>query len=151
MIAASADLAATYVYSNGGSYTEASGVAPGQPTFGTITQSGTTASVPFTVGTQGSNYLYTSIEYQYRASSGSYSGSWSTSVINTGAGTISLTGLSSSTTYYIKIRTRNYDELYSPENETSFTTPSVLTAPTITSVSSTIEGAPVTAYFRSAQ
>jgi len=138
---------ATYVYSNGGSYTEASGVAPGQPTFGTITQSGTTASVPFTVGTQGSNYLYTSIEYQYRASSGSYSGSWSTSVINTGAGTISLTGLSSSTTYYIKIRTRNYDELYSPENETSFTTPSVLTAPTITSVSSTIEGAPVTAYF----
>jgi hypothetical protein len=139
---------ATYVYSNGGSYTEASGVAPGQPTFGTITQSGTTASVPFTVGSQGSNYLYTSIEYQYRASSGSYSGSWSTSVINTGAGTISLTGLSGGTTYYIKIRTRNYDELYSPENETSFTTPSVLTPPSIYYVSAgNSSGQPVTVYF----
>jgi len=139
---------ATYVYSNGGSYTEASGVAPGQPTFGTITQSGTTASVPFTVGSQGSNYLYTSIEYQYRASSGSYSGSWSTSVINTGAGTISLTGLSGGTTYYIKIRTRNYDELYSPENETSFTTPSVLTPPSIYYVNAgNSSGQPVTVYF----
>jgi hypothetical protein len=114
---------AAYVYSNSGSYVAASGVAPGQPTFGTITKTGTTASIPFTVGTTGTNFLYTSIEYQYRSSPfGSYPGTWSTSVITNGAGTISLSGLSESTTYYIKIRTRNYDELYSSENETSFVT-----------------------------
>lgn len=113
---------ATYVYSDNGTYTEAAGVAPGQPTFGTITTTGTTASIPFTVGTQGTNYLYTSIEYNYRLSYGSYSGTWSTSVISSGAGTISLSGLSPSTTYYIKIRTKNYDELYSAENETNFST-----------------------------
>ena len=72
-----------------------------------------------TVGSAGSNYLYSPpIEYQYRASSGSYSGTWTSS-----ATPISLTGLSPSTTYYIKIRTRNYDELVSPENDTSFATP----------------------------
>jgi uncharacterized repeat protein (TIGR02543 family) len=115
---------ATYVYSDNGSYFEATGVAPGQPTFGSITATGTTASIPFTVGTQGTNYLYSSIEYQYRSQFGSYPGTWSTSVINNGAGTISLSGLSSSSLYYIKIRTKNYDELYSPENETNFSTTS---------------------------
>ena len=115
---------AAYVYSNSGSYVAASGVAPGQPTFGTITTPGTTASVPFTVGTTGTNFLYTSIEYMYKTSTGSYPSTWSTSVITNGAGTISLSGLSASTTYYIKIRTRNYDELYSSENETSFATSS---------------------------
>ena len=113
---------AAYVYSNNSAYVAASGVAPGQPTFGTITTTGSTASVPFTVGTTGTNYLYTSIEYMYRASTGSYPTTWSTSVITSGAGTISLTGLSASTTYYIKIRTRNYDELYSAENETTLAT-----------------------------
>jgi uncharacterized repeat protein (TIGR02543 family) len=58
----------------------------------------------------------------YKTSTGSYPATWSTSVITNGAGTISLSGLSASTTYYIKIRTRNYDELYSSENETSFAT-----------------------------
>ena len=138
---------ATYVYSDNGSYVEASGTAPGQPTFGTVTYSGDTASVPFTVGSQGTNYLYSSIEYQYRISYGSYSGSWSTSTITNGAGTISLSGLSSGSTYYIKIRTRNYDDLYSPENETNFSMPTYLTAPTITSVTPGTSGGPVTAYF----
>ena len=140
---------ATYVYSNGGSYIEASGQAPGQPTFGSITTAGTTASIPFTVGTTGSNYLDSSIEYQYRSSPfGSYPGTWSTSVINSGSGTISLVGLSSGTTYYIKIRTRNLDDLYSTENETNFATTSVLTPPTITSVSAgNSSGQPVTVYF----
>lgn len=113
---------AAYVYSNNSAYVTASGVAPGQPTFGTITTTGSTASVPFTVGTAGTNFLYTSIEYMYRASTGSYPATWSTSTITNGAGTISLTGLSASTTYYIKIRTRNYDELYSAENETTLAT-----------------------------
>ena len=111
-----------YVYSNNSAYVTASGVAPGQPTFGTITTTGSTASVPFTVGTTGTNFLYTSIEYMYRASTGSYPATWSTSVITSGAGTISLSSLSASTTYYIKIRTRNYDELYSAENETTLAT-----------------------------
>lgn len=115
---------AAYVYSNSGSYVDASGIAPGQPAFGTITKTGVNASVAFTVGSQGTNYLYSSIEYQYRPQSGSYPGTWSTSTITNGAGAIALSGLSPSTTYYIKIRTRNYDELYSPENETSFATPS---------------------------
>ena len=112
---------ATNVIGDGGSYIYAAGVAPGQPSFGTITYNaaGTTASIPVTVGSAGSNYLYSPpIEYQYRASSGSYSGTWTSS-----ATPISLTGLSPSTTYYIKIRTRNYDELVSPENDTSFATP----------------------------
>jgi hypothetical protein len=113
---------AAYVYSDSGSYVAASGVAPGQPTFGTITTTGSTASVPFTVGTTGTNFLYTSIEYMYKTSTGSYPATWSTSVITNGAGTISLSGLSASTTYYIKIRTRNYDELYSSENETTLET-----------------------------
>jgi hypothetical protein len=126
---------ATYVYSNSGAYTEASGVAPGQPSFGTITKTGSTASIPFTVGTQGTNYLYTSIEYMYRTSSGSYPSTWATSVITSGAGTISLTGLSASTTYYIKIRTINYDELYSLENETNFTTTAGVSIPTSLSTS----------------
>lgn len=114
---------ATYVYSDNGSYVEASGAAPGQPSFGSITTTESTASIPFTVGTQGTNYLYSSIEYQYRLSPfGSYPGTWSTSTITNGAGTIQLSGLSSSSTYYIKIRIRNYDELYSSENETNFAT-----------------------------
>jgi uncharacterized repeat protein (TIGR02543 family) len=115
---------AAYVYSNSGSYVTASGVAPGQPSFNTILPSAVAASVPFTVGTTGTNYLYTSIEYQYKTQFGSYPGTWSTSTITSGSGTISLTGLSASTTYYIKIRTKNYDELYSPENETNFSTTS---------------------------
>jgi uncharacterized repeat protein (TIGR02543 family) len=126
---------ATDVYSNAGSYVEASGTAPGQVSFGTITKTGTTASIPFTVGTQGSHYLDSSIEYQYRISSGSYSGTWSTSVITSSAGTISLSGLTSSTTYYIKIRVRNQDNIYSTENETNFATNAGLSSPTISSVS----------------
>jgi hypothetical protein len=116
------------VIGDGGSYIYAAGVAPGQPTFGTITYNtaGTTASIPVTVGTAGSNYLYSApIEYQYRASSGSYSGTWTSS-----STPISLTSLTPSTTYYIKIRTRNYDELVSPENDTSFATPAASIAPT---------------------
>jgi len=127
------------VIGDGGSYIYAAGVAPGQPTFGTITHNtaGTTASIPVTVGTAGSNYLYSApIEYQYRESPfGSYSGTWTSS-----ATPISLTGLSPSTTYYIKIRTRNYDELVSPENETSFATPSGGVAPSGGAVTLTPSG-----------
>jgi hypothetical protein len=143
-VRASNTSSSTTVIGDGGSYIYASGVAPGQPTFGTITKTGTTASIPVTVGTDGSNYLYSNpIEYQYRTSSGSYPGTWTSS-----STTISLTGLSGGTTYYIKIRTRNYDELVSPENETSFTTTSVLTAPTIYNVTAgNSSGQPVVVYF----
>lgn len=122
----------------------ASGSNPGQPSFGSITTGSTTASIPVTAGSQGSNYLYSpAFEYQYRASSGSYSGTWTSS-----SSPISLTGLSGGQTYYIKIRTRNYDELVSPENETSFTTTSVLTAPTIYNVTAgNSSGQPVVVYF----
>jgi uncharacterized repeat protein (TIGR02543 family) len=113
---------ATYVYSDSGSYVDAAGTAPGQPTFGTIIKSSTTASVSVTAGNQGTNYIYQEMEYQYRASTGSYPGAWSTQTLSNGVGTIALTGLSPGTIYYIKIRNRNYDELYSPENETNFTT-----------------------------
>lgn len=123
---------ATYVYSNSGSYVQASGTAPGNPAFGTIAKSATTASIPFTVGTQGTNYLYSSIEYMYRTSAGTYPSTWSTSVITNGAGTISLSSLSSSTDYYIKIRTKNYDELYSSEVETTFQTTSALSITSVT-------------------
>jgi len=135
---------ATTVIGDGGSYIYASGVAPGQPTFGTITTGSTTASIPVTAGTQGSNYLYSpAFEYQYRASSGSYSGTWTSS-----SSPISLTGLSGGQTYYIKIRTRNYDELVSPENETSFSIASNLTPPNIYYVSAgDSSGQPVTVYF----
>lgn len=143
-VRASNTSSSTTVIGDGGSYIYASGVAPGQPTFGTITKTGTTASIPVTVGTDGSNYLYSNpIEYQYRTSSGSYPGTWTSS-----STTISLTGLSGGTTYYIKIRTRNYDELVSPENETSFTTNSNLTPPTIYNVTAgNSSGQPVTVYF----
>jgi hypothetical protein len=134
---------ATTVIGDGGSYIYASGVAPGQPTFGTITTGSTTASIPVTAGTQGSNYLYSpAFEYQYRTSGGSYSGTWTSS-----SSPISLTGLSGGT-YYIKIRTRNYDELVSPENETSFGIASNLTPPSIYLVTAgNSSGQPVTVYF----
>lgn len=103
-------------------YIEAAGAAPGNPTFGTISKGSTTASIPFTVGTTGSNYLESSIEYQFRTSTGSYPTSWSTSTISGTTGTISLSSLSTGTLYYIKIRTRNFDGLYSSEVETDFTT-----------------------------
>lgn len=119
---------AVNVIGDSGSYIYAAGDAPGQPTFGAITynSAGTTASVTASVGTTGSNYLYSPpFEYQYRAYNGSYSGTWISS-----SSPISLTGLTDSTTYYIKIRTRNYDELVSTENETSFNTPAASIAPT---------------------
>jgi hypothetical protein len=82
------------VIGDNGSYIYAAGVAPGQPSFGSITTTGTTASIPVTVGTSGSNYLYSNpIEYQYRASSGSYSGTWTSS-----SSPIPLTGLTSGIT-----------------------------------------------------
>ena len=135
---------ATTVIGDGGSYIYASGVAPGQPTFGTITTGSTTASIPVTAGSQGSNFLYSpAFEYQYRTSSGSYSGTWTSS-----SSPISLTGLSGGQTYYIKIRTRNYDELVSPENETSFSIASNLTPPSIYLVTAgNSSGQPVTVYF----
>ena len=105
----------------------AAGSNPDQPTFGTITYNlaGTTASISVTIGNSGSNYFSNPvIEYQYRTSSGSYSGTWlSTNALN-------LTGLTPSITYYIKIRTRNEDQIVSPENETSFNTPAASVAPT---------------------
>ena len=127
-VRASNTTSATQVIGDGGSYIYASGVAPGQPTFGAITynSAGTTASVTASVGTTGSNYLYSPpFEYQYRAYNGSYPGTWTSS-----SSPISLTGLTASTTYYIKIRTRNYDELVSTENETNFPTPAAQVAPT---------------------
>ena len=122
----------------------ASGSNPGQPSFGSITTGSTTASIPVTQGSDGSNYLYSPpFEYQYRTSGGSYSGTWTSS-----SSPISLTGLSGGTTYYIKVRTRNYDELVSPENETNFATTSVLTPPTIYNVTAgNSSGQPVTVYF----
>ena len=135
---------ATTVIGDSGSYIYASGVAPGQPTFGTITTGSTTASIPVTAGSQGSNFLYSpAFEYQYRTSSGSYSGTWTSS-----SSPISLTGLSGGQTYYIKIRTRNYDELVSPENETNFPIASNLTPPSIYLVTAgNSSGQPVTVYF----
>jgi len=143
-VRASNTTSATQVIGDGGSYIYASGVAPGQPSFGTITTTGTTASIPVTAGSAGSNYLYSPpFEYQYRTSGGSYSGTWTSS-----SSPISLTGLSGGTTYYIKIRTKNYDELVSPENETTFQTTSVLTPPSIYYVSAgDSSGQPVTVYF----
>jgi uncharacterized repeat protein (TIGR02543 family) len=123
---------ATYSYSDSGSYVNASGVAPGQPTFGSITAGSSSASIPVTAGSQGTNYIYQEMEYQYRSASGSFSGVWSTQSLSSGSGTISLSGLSASTTYYIKIRNRNYDELYSSENSTSFTTTSSVSISSVT-------------------
>jgi hypothetical protein len=119
---------AVTVIGDSGAYRYATGSAPGQPSFGTITTTSTTASIPVTASaTQGSNYRYEQMEYQYRTSFGSYPGSWSTQSLSSGSGTISLTSLSASTTYYIKIRNRNFDDEYSAENETTFTTSTALT------------------------
>ena len=126
---------ATYVYSNNAAYVEASGTAPGSPSFGTLTLGTKTADIPFTVGSQGSNYLYQQVEYMYRADNAAYGTSWSTKAYNVGStgATISLTGLTGGTKYWIKMRIRNLDELYSSEVETNFTT-KTLTSPTISSV-----------------
>ena len=113
-IRASNDQGSTMIYNtpvDGSSYIEAVGTAPGQPTFGTITKTDTTASIPVTAGSQGSHYRYEQMEYQYRRSFESYPSTWSTQVLSSGSGIISLTGLSSNQLYYIRIRNRNQDEL----------------------------------------
>lgn len=125
--ASNTDSAVT-VIGDSGAYRYATGSPPGQPSFGTITTTSTTASIPVTASsTQGSNYRYEVMEYQYRTSFGSYPGSWSTQSLSSGSGTIPLTNLSSNQLYYIKIRNRNFDEEYSSENETNFTTSAALT------------------------
>jgi hypothetical protein len=134
------------VIGDNGAYIYATGSAPGQPTFGTITTSGSNASIPVIAGYTGSNYRYEVMEYQYRNQFGSYPGSWSTQSLNSGSGTISLSGLSQGT-YYIKIRNRNYDDIYSSENETSFAISPSLTAPSVYYVQPGPAGGPVTAYF----
>jgi hypothetical protein len=122
---------------NTGDYVEATGTAPGQPSFGTITKTDVSASIPVTAGSQGSHYRYEQMEYQYRTSPfGSYSGTWSTQSLSSGSGTITLNNLSSNQLYYIKIRNKNQDELYSSENETFFQTNAALVAPTSTFISS---------------
>lgn len=111
--------------SDNDAYIEATGTAPGNPTFGTISFPTTTsASVPFTIGSIGSNFLDSSIEYMSRTDSGTYPASWSTQTYNssTGQGTITLTTVAG-TKYWVKIRTRNLDNLYSGEVETNFTQP----------------------------
>jgi hypothetical protein len=124
---------------NTGDYVEATGNAPGQPSFGTITKTDTTASIPVTAGLQGSHYRYEVMEYQIRTSPfGSYPGTWSTQVLSSGSGTISLSNLSANQLYYIKIRNRNYDEIYSAENETNFQTNASLTGATSTSITSMV-------------
>lgn len=127
-IRASNPTSSTTVIGDGGAYKYATGSPPGQPSFGSISVTSTTASIPVNASsTQGSNYRYEVMEYQYRTSFTSYPGSWSTQSLSSGSGTISLSGLSASTTYYIKIRNRNFDEEYSAENETNFTTSTALT------------------------
>ena len=124
----------TMIY-NTSDYVEAVGTAPGQPSFGTITKTDVSASIPVTAGSQGSNYRYEQMEYQYRTSPfGSYSGTWSTQALSSGSGTITLPNLSSNQLYYIKIRNKNQDEIYSPENETTFQTNASLTGATSTSI-----------------
>lgn len=127
-VRASNTTSSTTVIGDGGAYRYATGSPPGQPSFGSISVTSTTASIPVTASsTQGSNFRYEVMEYQFRTSFNSYPGSWSTQSLSSGSGTISLSGLSASTTYYIKIRNRNFDEEYSAENETSFTTSTALT------------------------
>ena len=133
-IRASNDQGSTMIY-NTSDYVEATGTAPGQPSFGTITKTDISASVPVTASsTQGSNYRYEQMEYQYRRSFESYPSTWSTQALSSGSGTISLTNLSSNQLYYIRIRNRNQDELYSIENETNFQTDAPLTGATSTSI-----------------
>jgi len=120
------------VISDSDVYIEATGTNPGDPTFGTITfPNAVSASVPFTIGSTGSNYLDSNIEYMSRTDSGSYPASWSTQTYNStsGKGTISLT-TSGGTKYWVKMRIRNADNLYSNVVETSFTQPSVPTLQT---------------------
>jgi hypothetical protein len=135
-IRASNDQGSTMIY-NTSDYVEAVGTAPGQPSFGTITKTDVSASIPVNAGSQGSNYRYEQMEYQYRTSPfGSYSGTWSTQALSSGSGTITLNNLSPNQLYYIKIRNKNQDELYSPENETNFQTNAALTGATSTFISS---------------
>jgi len=68
-----------------------------------------------------------------RRSTESYGSTWSTATISGSSATISLTNLIPSSTYYVKVRVRNYDDLYG-ENETNFSTGVALTPATSTSI-----------------
>ena len=136
-----------FAYSNNDTYSYAQGTAPGQPSFGSITKTSTTASIPFTVGSSGSNFLTTALYYDYRVVGNTYNSGWYTTTISNGGGTISLVGLQANTTYYVQIKTMNLDGLDSPINETSFTTDVGLLPPSITSVNATYPSNPVTVNF----
>lgn len=126
-------------YSDGGTasapvYIEAVGSAPAAPSFGSISSTSSSASIPVTISTNtGSNYLTSTLEFMFRKSNQSYPSTWSTTTITNNAATVSLSNLDGSSTYYVKVRVQNLDELYA-ENETFFNTGASLIAPTSTSI-----------------
>ncbi len=141
-------------------YTEATGTAPSDPTFGTATKTTNSISQPFTASaSSGSNFYGSTMEYMFKTSSGSYPATWSTTTLASDrTGTISLSSLSSDTTYNIKMRVKNGDNLYSNEVSTSVKTDAVTAtlykvdfsangatgSPSVTSVTQASEGASVT-------
>ena len=138
-IRASNPNSSVFAFSDGGSssspvYIYATGTAPTAPSFGTITAGSTTATIPVSISSStGSNYLYSTLEYMVRRSTESYGSTWSTTTISGSSATISLTNLIPSSTYYVKVRVRNYDDLYG-QNETNFPTGVALTPATSTSI-----------------
>ena len=103
---------------------------PGTPVL-TSSATATTVTVSLTV-TEGA-FPITAIEYQAKTSAASYSGTWT--VLGASARTISLTGLSTSTTYNIKVRAKDLANQYSVEAEKSQATSDEVVPGTPASVS----------------
>lgn len=108
---------------------------PGTPVL-TSSATATTVTVSLTV-TEGA-FPITAIEYQAKTSAASYSGTWT--VLGASARTISLTGLSTSTTYNIKVRAKDLANQYSAEVEINQATSAEVVPGTPASVSVTAAG-----------
>jgi len=109
---------ATAAYSDGGSssgyvYRYLTGTAPTAPSIGSITYGTTTASIPFTINSGGSN----TVDWiQYSTDQVNWT--------NIYLSPITLSGLSSGTSYTYYVRALNYDGLTSSNSIASFTTTS---------------------------
>jgi hypothetical protein len=106
--------------------------------FGLATLTSSSISIPLS----GTYY-----SYDYTIRSGSYSGTIVAFGNNQTGSTISASGLSSGTTYYLTASPKNFWLQYGNNTQNNYTTTSNLTAPTITSVTPGVSGGPVSVSF----
>jgi uncharacterized repeat protein (TIGR02543 family) len=103
----------SYSYSNSNTPTQIAGTPPGDPTIGSVTVTSNSASIPYTTTSSSGSNLYSGVQYSTDSINWS-----STTTVNP----ISLSNLSSGSTYTFYLRSVNSDGYTSTGASTSFTT-----------------------------